>query len=355
MSDPAAKPESPGPTPEEKQATAEKLALLQDQAAGFFAIWTLELGLEGGFFAALARHPEGIADEFLAREVGADRLYTEAFLKSAYSAGFVDHEAGRYRLSPGLAAPLLEPESPVYFGGTARFLASLSGPLAFLRTHLKDGERSWWDQFPPEVLDRLPGSTGTFYTRLLRKGLASVPGLPQRMGPGAVFVELACGRGEGLLRLARAFPSVEFIGVDLDEKNLERARAAAEAAGLSSRVRFVQAVLEKGPLPPADIVLMNLLFHEVVEKDSVLSQVRRSLRPGGYLLVSDFPFPDWPEIERLRTPAGRVMSGLQLLEALLDDQLIPPYHVLNWLRKKGFRDVEAVELAPIHVLVHGRN
>jgi SAM-dependent methyltransferase len=357
MADPGAPPDSPpppGPSPEEREATLRQLGLLQEQAAGFFAIWTLAIGLEGGYFAALGRHPEGLTDESLTRETRSDRLYTQTFLRAAYSAGYLDFETGRYRLVPGLEAPLLRPETPVYFGGTARFLAALSGPLAFFQAHLRDGERSWWDQFPPEVGRTLPDSTRTFYTRLLGKGFPAVPGLSQRLAGPADLVELACGRGEGLLRIAEAYPSLHVVGVEGDPTNLKAAEEARARSPARDRVAFKQVSLEEGPLPPADVVLLNLAFHEIQEKERVLDQIGRALRPGGHLLVSEFPFPDWPEMEQLRTPAGKVMAGLQYLEALLDDQLIPSSHVANWLRKKGYRDVASVDLAPIHVLVHGR-
>ena len=329
------------------------LSLLQDQAAGFFAIWTLGIGLEGGYFAALSRHPEGLTDEILSRETRSDRLYTQTFLRAAYSAGFLEFETGRYRLAYGLEAPLLRPDSPVYFGGTARFLSALSGPLAFLQAHLKDGERSWWDRFPPEVGRTLPESTRTFYTRLLRKGFAAVPGLADRLAAPSEFVELACGRGGGLVRIAEAYPNLKLVGVESDPANLKAAEEARERSPAKDRISFTEASLEEGPLPPADILLLNLAFHEIQEKELVLDQIGRALRPGGHLLVSEFPFPDWPEMDRLRTPGGKVMAGLQYREALLDDQLIPSSHVANWLRKKGYRDVGVVDLAPVHVLVHG--
>ncbi len=357
MSDPGALP-SPtpsGPSPEEREATGRQLALLQEQAAGFFAIWTLAIGLEGGYFTALSRHPEGLTDEILTREARADRLYTQTFLRAAYSAGYVEFETGKYRLAPGLEAPLLRPDTPVYFGGTARFLTALSGPLAFFQGHLKDGERSWWDQFPPEVGRTLPESTRTFYTRLLRKGFSAVPGLSERLAGAGDLVELACGRGEGLVRIAETFPNLRVVGVEGDPTNLKSAQEARERSPARDRISFQEASLEEGPLPPADVVLLNLAFHEIQEKERVLDQIGRALRPGGHLLVSEFPFPDWPELDRLRTPAGKVMAGLQYLEALLDDQLIPSSHVANWLRKKGYRDVGVVELAPIHALVHGRH
>ena len=67
--------------------------------------------------------------------------------------------------------------------------------------------------------------------------------------------------------------------------------------------------------------------------------------------MSEFPFPEWGELEALRTPAGRVMAGVQYLEGILNDQLLPAAIILNLLRRAGMREVSSTNLAPIHVLI----
>lgn len=347
---------APGaPSEAEREATKRQIGRLQDHAAGFFAIWTLDLGVRHGLFASLAKHPEGLSAEFLARELDLDRLYVTVWCNAAYSSELVEYKEGKFFLAEGLKAPLLDPDSPVYFAGTVRFLGALREAWGFLEQHVGDGERSWWDQFAPDLSASQTDSSRTFYTRLLRKGLAMVPGLVARLSATepTTVVELACGRGAGLVRLARAFPHARFHGVDGDEKSIEAARAAVAEAGLSDRVTVSHGLLEKGPVPAADVVLMNIALHEVQDKEAVVRHVVRALRPRGTFLISEFPFPEWAEMERLRTPAGRVMAGVQYVEAILDDQLLPPVQFMNFLRKAGMREVSSAELAPIHVLVWG--
>lgn len=344
------------PTPEEREATGRQLLRLQEYAAGFFGVWTLDLGLRHGLFAALSRHSEGLSAEFLARELDLDRMYVSVWCNAAYSEELVEYREGKFFLAPGLQAPLLEPESPVYFGGTAKFLGALRDAWGFLDQHLRDGEHSWWDQFPPELSASQADSSRTFYTRLLRKGFAQVPGLSERLGGSATpltVVELACGRGAGLVRLAKAFPHARFHGIEGDEGSVKAAQEAIAKEGLSHRVVVEHKTLEKGSFPAADVVLMNIALHEVQDKEGVVRNVVRSLRPKGTFLISEFPFPEWEELPRLRTPAGRVMAGVQYLEGILDDQLLPPVQFMNLLRKAGMREVSSSELAPIHVLVWG--
>lgn len=342
-----------GPTPEERAATERQLGRLQDFAAGYFGIWTLDLGLRHGIFTALAKHPEGISPEFLARELDLDRMYVTVWCNAAYAMELVEHNKGVFSLAAGLKAPLLEPDSPVYFGGTARFLGSLRDQLGFLHAHLADGEHAWWNEFSPEVSETQADSSRTFYTRLLRKGFAQVPGLVERLQGDAPteFVELGCGRAAGLIRIALAYPKAKFHGIDGDEENVKAAKEAVSKAGLADRVTISQAILEKGPFPAADVVLMNIALHETQDKEMVVKHVVKSLRPKGIFLVSEFPFPEWGELEALRTPAGRVMAGVQYLEGILNDQLLPAAIILNLLRRAGMREVSSANLAPIHVLI----
>src|SRR6184192_1124355 len=55
-------------------------------------------------------------------------------------------------------------------------------------------------------------------------------------GPGSRVLDVGCGTGEILFRLADRFPGVSFVGIDLEESHLARARD--RCAKFGSRVRF---------------------------------------------------------------------------------------------------------------------
>ena len=56
-----------------------------------------------------------------------------------------------------------------------------------------------------------------------------------------------------------------------------------------------------------------------IEKST--SNIHRALKPDGYLVISDFPFPE--TTEELRSVRARIMAGIQYFEATIDDQLLP--------------------------------
>ena len=85
--------------------------------------------------------------------------------------------------------------------------------------------------------------------------------------------------------------------------------------GLQDRVSLVRSMLEEvNANEEYDVALINISMHECRDIEKVTSNVHRALKPDGYFVISDFPFPD--SMEGCRTVPGRLMSGIQFTEAL---------------------------------------
>jgi ubiquinone/menaquinone biosynthesis C-methylase UbiE len=230
-------------------------------------------------------------------------------------------------------------EEPEVFGRFERSLAT--------------GERMWWDQTSPEWLTRVTGTGTPFYTRLVPGGLAAVPGLADRLEAGGTIVDSACGTGTGLVRLAQAWPACRVVGVDGDKASLDMAAERIAEAGLADRVSLVHSPLEDFRLDePAALIVNNISMHECRDIDQVTERVMAALEPGGWFVISDFPFPDTDE--GLRTTPGRVMCGIQFFEAQIDDQLLPRAAYDELLTRHGFTGLGTTTLTPMHALTWGR-
>jgi ubiquinone/menaquinone biosynthesis C-methylase UbiE len=180
-----------------------------------------------------------------------------------------------------------------------------------------------------------------------------VPGVAEALAEGCRVVDTACGAGIGLVRLATTYPNCTIVGVDGDQHSIDRARARVEAAGVADRVELVCSALEDMELGlPARIVVNNISMHECRDIDRVTENVRAALEPGGWFVISDFPFPDTDE--GLRSVPGRIMTGIQFFEAQIDDQLLPRAAYDDLLTRHGFTDLGSVQLTPMHALTHGR-
>ena len=111
--------------------------------------------------------------------------------------------------------------------------------------------------------------------------------------PGDTVVDLGCGPATQLAMVARLNPDVRFVGVDLSEEMLERARAYVTEQGLGN-VAFQQAdVTDLGFLGDAsvDAVFSTVALHHLPDVDHLertFAEVARVLRPGGGLYLVDF-------------------------------------------------------------------
>jgi len=106
---------------------------------------------------------------------------------------------------------------------------------------------------------------------------------------GEVVLDLGSGAGADVLISARRVaPGGRVIGLDMTTEMLELARRNAADAGVAN-VEFVQGYLEDIPLPDdsVDVVISNCVLNLAADKNVVLAEAARVLRPGGRLAFSD--------------------------------------------------------------------
>jgi SAM-dependent methyltransferase len=150
---------------------------------------------------------------------------------------------------------------------------------------------------------------------------------------GETVLDLGSGGGiDVLLSARRVGPEGKAYGLDMTDEMLELARENQRKAGVEN-VEFLKGEIENIPLPggTVDVIISNCVINLSADKDRVLSEAFRVLKPGGRFAVSDV-------VVRGEVP-GEVRRNLELWAGCVAGALEESDY-RGKLERAGFVDVE---------------
>jgi SAM-dependent methyltransferase len=129
----------------------------------------------------------------------------------------------------------------------------------------------------------------------------------EKLERGGSVADVGCGHGASTIIMAEAFPNSRFFGFDYHEASIERAREAAEQAGVADRITFAVASAKDYPGTGYDLVCVFDCLHDMGDPVGASAHILETLAEDGTWMIVE-PFAG-DNVEDNLNPVGRVFYG----------------------------------------------
>lgn len=321
--------------------------------AGAMAIGMGYIGQRTGLFKSMASAGP-ITHSELAEHTGLHPRYVEEWLKGMTAAGWLEFDTNDRTFSlPAEHAFLLASEGTDHFMG-GLFLAgpALLSQAPALAQAFKEGGGVPFDEYDDDMIDAINLMNGGPYEhRLASYWMEQVPEVAERLRSGGRILDIGCGVGSVAQALANAYPDAEIIGVDPDERSIQRAKEAV-ATDASGRVQFVTGTIND--IPEDSIFDFATLFdclHDLTDPLETLVEIRARLAPDATLMVMEPRVAD--RLEDNINPLGTTYYGFSLFHCMTQSlaqggpglgTCMGPEATMSLLKDGGFASVEQLPI-----------
>jgi SAM-dependent methyltransferase len=198
----------------------------------------------------------------------------------------------RFSLPDGHADVLVDRDSSAYMAAFARMQLGIARAVPAVLEAFRSGGGVPYADYDADFCEGQGDMNRVSFVNLLAtEWLPAVPDVHERLqstDPPARVADVACGTGWSTIALARAYPSAEVVGLDLDAASIELARANAAAEGLADRLSFeVRDAGDPGLSGSYDLVTVFEAVHDMSQPVEALRAMRSLLAEDGSLIVAD--------------------------------------------------------------------
>jgi len=246
----------------------------------------------------------------LAERTGTSERYVREWLNAQAAGGYVDYEPGscRYTLPPEQALALTDADSPAYLPGFFQIALGSVVDSPRIVEAARSGDGVGWHEHVHDVHEGCerffrPG----YNANLIESWLPALAGVADKLASGAVVADVGCGHGASTILMAQAYPNSSFVGFDYHGASVAVARKRAREAGVSKRVRFVQAPAAAYAGDGYDLVTMFDCLHDMGDPVGAARHVRSTLAADGTWMIVEPAAGD--RVEDNLNPIGRAYYG----------------------------------------------
>jgi ubiquinone/menaquinone biosynthesis C-methylase UbiE len=335
-------------------AFAERLLTILNHGALCLMI---SIGHRTGLFDAMREMTSGTTDE-IASKAGLNQRYVREWLGAMVTGRIVEIDSAteRFSLAPEHAAFLTRPAGSDNIAVFAQYIPLLGSVEEEIVECFRKGGGVPYSKFP-RFHDVMAEDSGQSVLSSLESHIVPlVPALGERLADGIAVLDLGCGRGRIINRLAELYPKSRFTGIDLSSAAILTAWQEAAEKKLRN-VEFIVADLthfdQTAEVEAFDFVTTFDAIHDQARPLNVLRGIYRTLRSNGVYLMQDIKGSSRVE-NNLEHPLGTLLYTVSCMHCMTVSlaqngeglgAMWGEEKTREYLERAGFRSIEKNELA----------
>jgi ubiquinone/menaquinone biosynthesis C-methylase UbiE len=317
----------------------------------------ISIGHRTGLFDVMS----GMAPATSAEIAAAAKLnerYVREWLGAMVTGRVVEYDAAskKYKLPPEHAAFLTRAAGADNLASILQYIGELGSVETLIVDCFHNGGGVPYEKFPRfhEVMAEDSGQS--VMSSLESHIVPLVPGLHDKFTAGIRMLDVGCGRGRIITRLAELYPKSTFVGLDLSPEPIAWGGAQAAAKGLRN-VEFIEAdatsVDQRFAPGTFDLIATFDAIHDQAKPLDVLKGIQRALKPDGVYLMQEIKGSTALE-RNMEHPVGTALYTISCMHCMTVSlaqggeglgAMWGEEKAREYLVKAGFGSVEKNELA----------
>lgn len=250
----------------------------------------VSIGHRTGLFDVMSKL-EWTNSMYLAEKSGLNERYVREWLGAMATGGVVEvDESENYQLPNEHAAFLTRDSDQENLAAFAQYIPVLGNVEDDILECFYQGGGVPYEKYPRFHQVMAEDSGMTVLDALEDHILPLVPGLKDKLAGGINVLDLGCGRGRALLKMAEMFTNSTFKGIDLSDEAISWAKEEARKRDLDNiqfEVKDASDFDQTAESEAYDLVTTFDAIHDQANPLSVLTGIKKTLRPGGVYLMQD--------------------------------------------------------------------
>jgi 2-polyprenyl-3-methyl-5-hydroxy-6-metoxy-1,4-benzoquinol methylase len=315
------------------------------------------IGHRTGLFDTMSGLPPSTVKE-IAQRAGLNERYVREWLGAMVTSGVVevDPTSTRYELPAEHAAFLTRAAAADNIAVFAQYIALMGSVENEIVERFKNGGGVPYDKFPRFHAVMAEDSGQSVLSSLESHVLPLAPGLTDQLAAGIRALDVGCGSGRIMMRLAELYPNSRFTGIDLSPEAIGTARSEASQKGLRN-IEFIIRDLsdfDSTAEPEAfDFITTFDAIHDQARPLNVLKGIHRALKADGLYLMQDIRGSS-QVYHNIGHPIGTFLYTISTMHCMTvslaqgGEGLGAKWgeeKTKEYLQKAGFRSIETNQLA----------